>query len=262
MYGGEIGGAHAWDDAVKPHTRDERPYGTGRRRQVDEATEQRRADAELVRRLAGEGFSGPAYEQLERRLVGYSYQVLHKWLRSGYIYAVCAERRVRGLPPEGAAESWTLEDREDIVQDTVAEALVTFQRDALRGGGWRADGGASLTTYFMNTCLFAFAHVSRRFQRAERCRRQVEDRLGSQRHADEVPDPAAGVIDGLAITRLLASIDDPRLRLAVSLTCEGYTQAEIAAALGNGTTARAVEGMLHRYRQRMVAAREEVAGDD
>ena len=46
--------------------------------------------------------------------------------------------------------------------DTVAQALLVFEAEALQKRQWRADGGASLATYFIGTCIYAFADIYRR----------------------------------------------------------------------------------------------------
>jgi hypothetical protein len=59
----------------------------------------------------------------------------------------------------------------------------------------------------------------------------------------DLPDVAGGVVaDDAAQTFLDETTDRSRLRLVVFLYSSGWTCADIASALADGTTARAVEG--------------------
>lgn len=210
--------------------------------------EESAADAELVARLTAADFAGPDFERFEERLVRYGYQVIGAWVRSGLIFTRCAEKRVRGVPDNWEWQ-WTEEDLEEIVQDTVACGLDRFERRALRGGEWRPDGGASLTTYFIGSCLIAFANVYRTRCRTQK-RRATEDAAAIRAQAaDDMPDIAETVVARQTVSACVAAIPEPRLRLVVGLAFEGFTHSEIAAALADGTSARAVEGMLHRFRR-------------
>ncbi|MEU9381302.1 hypothetical protein AB0D38_10015 [Streptomyces sp. NPDC048279] len=148
--------------------------------------------------------------------------------------------------------TWTKEDLEEVVQDTVARAVVIFERDALRAGRWRTDGGASLATYFIGTCLFAFAEVYRRRFNSWRRQQAMETAVARESGQGDLPDVADTVVEHETVMAFLASTSpDPRLRLVIYLHYEGHTHAEIAATLADGTTARAVEAMLYRYRKQL-----------
>ncbi|MGW4564211.1 RNA polymerase sigma factor [Streptomyces sp. NPDC004561] len=209
------------------------------------------ADAELVSRLADQGFTGVEYERFLDRLARYGLSVIAPWVRTGYVFARCADMGVRGLPLPVPA-TWSKEDIEEVVQDTVARAVVIFERDALRAGRWRSDGGASLATYFVGTCLFAFAEVYRRRFTSWRRQRAVEIAVARESGREDLPDVADAVVERETVVAFLAATTpDPRLRLVAYLHYEGHTHAEIAATLADGTTARAVEAMLYRYRKQL-----------
>jgi len=132
----------------------------------------------------------------------------------------------------------------------VAVALPAFREHALAGGGWRADGGASLTTYFLGACLMAFPNEFRKF-RSQRRRWQAQDATGpnaTMPPADAGGDPADLVAGTMRVREDLARMD-PRTRAMAALRMDGYRQEEIAEMLGE-TSVRAVEGVLYRWRVR------------
>lgn len=217
-------------------------------------THDRHLDAELVARLAEQEFRGAEHERFINHLARYGLAVIGPWVKTGYILQRCAERRIKGLPSP-IPSSWTAEDVEDLVQDTVALAVTDFERNALRGGRWRPDGGAALATYFIGTCLFAFAQVYRRRHDGWRRDLAVSEAM-SRVVDDERPDIAEAVVAQDTVSDFLAATTpDPRLRLVVFLHCAGYRTTEIATVLDDGTSARAVEGMLYRYRKQISQGR-------
>jgi DNA-directed RNA polymerase specialized sigma24 family protein len=206
------------------------------------------ADAVLFARLAADGFAGPAYDYVCDRLARYGYQVLQAWIRRGDIFARCAEKKIKGLPLSAGWDEWVDDEIDDLVQETVIHALLKFRRDALAGRGWRPDGGATLTSYFTVTCLAAFSAVYKSHRNARR--RRAESVAAARRSRPvQVPDVAEEVTEQAAADERLSAIADPTLRLVVRLNAEGYSHSEISNVLPDGTTARAVEGMLYRYRK-------------
>jgi DNA-directed RNA polymerase specialized sigma24 family protein len=216
------------------------------------------ADTGLYGLLAEEGFAGPTYERLRAALAGYGYQFLRSRIRDGTIFAVCTRRRIRGLPPAPSWAGWTEEDIDDIVQETVVEALAAFRRAALAGTGWHPFGGASLATYFVGGCLFAFAATYRRHHADRRMRRAATVRLAAELQADprRVPDVAESASDNVLAEARLRALP-PRQRVIVLLAAAGYGNIEISDRLADGTSPRAVEGVLRRYRQRYAAPGED-----
>lgn len=132
----------------------------------------------------------------------------------------------------------------------VAVALRRFREQALVGGGWRADGGASLTTYFMGACLAVFPNEFRKL-RADRRRWRAQDVAGATITAanpDRTADPADEIAGAWRVRHELARLD-ARARAIVALRMDGYRQEEIAEMLGEASV-RAVEGVLYRLRAR------------
>jgi len=207
-------------------------------------------DAVLFDRLILSEFTGPLYERVADRLASYGYQVLRAWIRRGEIHGLCAARRIRGLPPADGWAGWSDHDIDDLIYDTVAHALTTFRRDALAGRGWRPGGGAALNTYFAGTCLFSFATEYRKHHRVRRQQAAARAAVGRERPT-AIPDIADSIAGQALVADHLATIEDLRQRLAVGLTIDGLSHAEISQILADGTTPRAVEAMIYRHRRRV-----------
>lgn len=207
---------------------------------------QRLRDQQLVGRLALRGFTGPEYTTFAAEFAAYGLAICRAWLASGIIFSFCARRgRPLGRPPD----RWSPDDRHELALETVATALKEFRERALVGKLWSPDGGASLKTYFIGTCLFVFPNVFRTWRRGE-------DRWSQIDLAEATPecegashdDPASIVSARVAVAEELRLLD-PRTAAVIVLTAERYTQQEIAEILG--MTIRAVEGVLNRHRRRL-----------
>lgn len=214
-------------------------------RRTSSPQDRRRADVEVYLRLERAGFSGPAFDKYATELVRYSVAVVRKWLRTGEMFRQSAERR---RPLGSVPHDWSAADREELALETVTQAVRLFRAQALAGRGWSPDGGASLATYFMGTCVSAFPNVYRAFQRERDRWRGVE--LVEQ--PPETPvhtiadDPLSTVLARQALRDALASLDTDTARVLV-LVAMGYTQRQIAVRLRR--TPRAIEGILYRHRK-------------
>jgi len=207
---------------------------------------QRIRDQQLVDRLGHRGFTGPEYATFAGEFAAYGMSICRAWLTSGIIFSFCARRgRSIGRPPN----RWSADDRHELALETVAVALKEFRERALVQRQWSPDGGASLKTYFIGTCLFVFPNVFRTWQRGEDRWSQVD--LGEpllDREGSPHDDPASVVPLRVDVTAELRNLD-PRTAAVIVLTAERYTQQEIAEVLG--TSIRAVEGILNRHRHRL-----------
>ena len=207
-------------------------------------------DAALFARLRADGFAGPVWEATVDRLVRYGYQVLRARIGAGDIFAVCAAKRIRGVPAAASWQGWSNEDINDLVQETLITAVGRFSRDAATGRGWRPDGGAALTTYFAGACLIAFVATYNRHRTRRNRHTAALAAAARVQPASAHPDVADMVIDALtAAERLARAIPDPRLRFVLRQHAAGYQHAEISQLLADGTTPRAVEGMIYRARK-------------
>ena len=219
-------------------------------RQLEESLRRRAADQRLRDELATHNFSGPQYQQFERELVRYGTSVLRAWMYTGYVFKLASSRGYCLRPSEVELGALHRESdvREELANMTVAVALPKFRQRALIDGGWRPDGGASLSTYFTGACLAVFPNEFRRWRvQVEKWRRQDgRDPALLMPEANSVSDPAVVATGNIYVLDHLRNID-PRARKILVLTLKQYTQEEIAELFGE-PSARAVEGVLYRWR--------------
>jgi DNA-directed RNA polymerase specialized sigma24 family protein len=176
--------------------------------------------------------------------------VLRGWMYSGFVFQLATGRGFALHPSDRELDELHRDPdvREDLATMTVAVALPRFREHALIRGGWRFEGGASLTTYFMGCCLYVFPNEFRR-RRVQMKRWQLQDRDAPAVTAprdDHVTDPAVLAVGNQRVRDDLGRADG-RTRAIVALTIDGYSQAAIAEMLGECST-RAIEGVLHRWR--------------
>jgi DNA-directed RNA polymerase specialized sigma24 family protein len=208
-------------------------------------------DEELLASLRLEEFDGPDWEEFSEFLACYGYEIIRTWIRTHHIFVLCHRRGLaRGLRvPDD--RSWSEDEVDELAIETVALAISRF-RVVLQSGRWSSDRGASIKTFFVGQCLFQFGDVYRRWLQETRPSPWIE--LSGLNEEDYPPhgplyeDPAKTVIARQEALRGLASALNDRTRCVLVLIAEGYTQAEIAKALA--TTAKAVEQLLYRHRQR------------
>jgi DNA-directed RNA polymerase specialized sigma24 family protein len=219
-------------------------------------------DRELRDELARHGFAGQQYERFQEELARYGTGVLRAWMRTGYIFSLASFRGFALHPTDTELEELHRDPgaRDELANMTVCKALPRFRERALIGSGWQYERGASLTTYFMGTCLEVFPNEFRK-HRAEAKNRQFEsyDPAFVILEADASADPAVQVAGNFHVRDRLRDAE-PRTRAVVALTIDGYTQKEIAEVLGM-SSARAVEGVLRRWRE-LERAAGEVNEDD
>lgn len=209
----------------------------------------RAADQELIAELAHAGFAGAAYDAFADDLARYAISVLGGWLRTGYIFSLS-----RALAPsehESLEFADSKEARLEVVAMTIAVALPKFRVKALVEGGWDPEKGASLTTYFMGACVFAFPNQLRN-QRRERRRWFKQDQASNGELVDldeaAVTDPADIAVGKIHVLDHLRELD-PRTARLVAAKLDDYTQAEMQEMFSEDSL-RAVEGQLYRWRTR------------
>jgi len=159
-------------------------------RRQQESLERRAADQDLVRELAAGDFGGRRYQRFEEELARYGISVLRGWMHSGFIFKLLRGRGFPLYPNDRELEELfrDTEAREDLASMTVAFALPRFRERALVDGGWRYDGGASLTTYFMGACLYVFPNEFRK--------RRVDQKKWSRANNREGRHPGARSCEG------------------------------------------------------------------
>ncbi|MFD8085354.1 hypothetical protein ACFV4F_27060 [Kitasatospora sp. NPDC059722] len=224
-------------------------------RRLQESIDRRMADQRIVQLLAGDGFAGRRYDRFVEELVRYGIAVLKAWMHSGYIFKLVAARGYGLKAHERELEQLHLDNdlREELATMTIACALPRFREQAFVEGGWRFEGGASITTYFMGACAYDFPNEFRRWRASEGRQSRA---LRRQEAVTQEPVRALSVADevlgNLRVVADLEDIDDPRTRAAVAMVIDGYSQEEIREVLG-AATVRVVEGLLYRWRWRAKA---------
>ncbi|MBT2213198.1 RNA polymerase sigma factor [Actinomadura sp. NEAU-AAG7] len=205
-----------------------------------------KADQELVEFLAAHGFAGPVYTRFAEEMAAYAIAVLTAWLHTGMIFVRCAEKGIK--LPRPPISAWSKDDQLELALETVAVATRSFQQ-RLRSGHWDPGKGASLRTYFIGHCTYQFPDTYKKWLRASEGLRSCADEL-DERWPDTRPGPEDLMADRDHADRALASLPDHNLRAALVLTTLGYNHAEIAELIGEGATARSVEGALYRFRRK------------
>ncbi|MGV9336511.1 RNA polymerase sigma factor [Nocardia sp. NPDC003726] len=128
------------------------------------------ADAELFDLLREEDFSGPGWELLEERLARHGLSVLEVWLQNGEVFAQASARGMQLEPTEFELDELRrgADVRDELKFFSVAKALVLFRQKARDGVGWAAEGGASIETYFVTGCVYAFVSAFSKRRKEER----------------------------------------------------------------------------------------------
>lgn len=273
--GGEVAPAPAWDlqpfgDATQnvldaPASMNWRGLGSRKRKEaqrLQESLDRRMADAQLVRLLAEDGFAGPRYEMFENDLARYAIAVLRAWMYSGYIFKMVSSLGFGLNPHELDLERLAADSdlREELATMTVALALPRFRQRAFVEGGWTFAGGAGITTYFMGACLYDFPNEFRKHRAGEAAQRKAM--MHPHFDDDVLPGVEAEVVGREVLREAIRSIDPRKLRerAVVALTLDGYSQEEIRNILDEDSV-RAVEGVLHRWRKKAAAKKQQERGE-
>ncbi|MFE6486760.1 hypothetical protein ACFVGN_28015 [Streptomyces sp. NPDC057757] len=246
------------DDLVRMNGRNRRRAG-----RLQASLDRRTGDQRILEVLAQDGFQGPRYDLFVDELVRYGISVLRGWMHSGFIFRLVAERGFGLHPHELDLEELASDSdlREELATMTVARALPRFRQRALIEGGWTCQGGASIATYFMGACAYDFPNEYRRHQAAEeRQRRALQRQQLFYEHPVCAVSVADAVLGNLEVLEHLDAVNDLRTRAIVALTIDGYSQEEIRQLL-DATSARAIEGMLYRWRTKEKEKRDKQGGD-
>ncbi|TQF65297.1 sigma-70 family RNA polymerase sigma factor [Rhodococcus spelaei] len=232
-------------------------------RKAEQQLQRRLADAALFQTLTDQQFSGPGYDRFANELAAYGLAVMKGWLCTGHIFRVVRSKGILLAPTEYELDLFarSAEERESLALTTVTVALTQFKKRAMADIGWKADGGASITTYFMGACAMSFPNelarvrvLNRRWSRSIETEEKNEsfrprgEALGIDTGQTIGRNPANVVVGDDAVQRLLAGLKD-REREVVLATLQDYTQDEIAELLGYKSR-KAVEGVLYRTRRK------------
>jgi DNA-directed RNA polymerase specialized sigma24 family protein len=213
-------------------------------RQADDYL-QVRIDARLWEMATASGFAGSAYDRLLDRVIAYGLAHVRAAVSSGRVFEWCARRngRIKLYVPG----QWTHEDREELVQETVASAARRFHDAGRIGQGWSEELGVTLGAYFLGLCIEEFPNHFRRWLRASR--RAAQPLQDVERLPQAMaPDPASIVAAQQELSDSLRPLPASQ-RAALMLQALGFSEEEIAARLG--VSSRAVEGLIYRGRRQL-----------
>src|ERR1044072_5129280 len=228
-------------------------------RAAAEALERREGDRRLRDELVRNNYSGRVWEEFEIELVRYGLAVVNAWLLTGEMFRQCHRKKCRpGLPPD----VWDDADRESVANFTVAQAVKDFLDKALRQGRWQPEGGASLKTYFIGACVFAFPNAYRAVQNQFA---QVvtallaggSDALASFSDTDThvVRDDPQDIVIATAMVRsAFNTVEDDRTKKVILTRDLRYTPAEIAELFDDVPSAGAANQVMHRHRTSLAKA--------
>lgn len=241
-----VTGDHATITPVSAAALDKVELDDEQARLAAESLARRQADLELRNNLALTGFRGPAWDRYAWELARYGYAVVMAWLKTGEMFNQCKAKGCSpGLPPL----EWTVDDRAGLANETVALAVNNFKRQALIEGKWTAEKGATLKTYFVGTCVFAFPNLYRKWSTERAALRHlmsIDD--GTVDRSSLPQDPGEMAVNQLHIQEGFSSIPDKRTKSAILLQEMGYTYAEIGEILE--ITSRSVDGLIRRQHKR------------
>lgn len=215
-------------------------------RHAAENLARRAADGRLRAELARNDFSGPGYTYFAEELAAYGFAVCRAWLVTGEMFVQCGRR---GYAIGSGPERWGEHDVDGLVGETVTQALRQFRAKGLRGGGWREDGGASLKTYFITGCVYAFLNAYRAW-RTERERWSSESTF-EPADVELFDHPGDHDVASHALTRIEAaeacSTKSHYQQQLLTLRGLGYSHTEIAELLDRAPSA--IERAFHRMRR-------------
>jgi DNA-directed RNA polymerase specialized sigma24 family protein len=210
------------------------------------------ADVALLARLREGGFQGSDWERFAEELVRYGLSVIGAWVRSGQIFEECRRRRIKGSPTKDRREldDQGISELAELTEAIVAEAICSY-REVLRRGGWSAERGASLTTFFIGQCLVRFPAAYRRWQKETRPAQWVglQHDDGTSIEVEDPMDEVEVVIQRIEVIDRLRGVDDDRVRRILRLRMAGFSDREVGDRLG--TTPKAVQALLYRYRRQL-----------
>jgi hypothetical protein len=204
-----------------------------------------RDDQRLVQFLAERDFTGPAYQRFEEAIARYGIAVISAWMHQKVIFDKCRKIGIKLPWPD---DEWSKDDQYELTLETVGRAAVKLRHHLIKGE-WDPGKGASLRSYFIRSCLYEFPETYRAWYRAVSRTRNEMAMPKDFEQADSAPGPEEVSVTGDEALRGLRAAGNRRVQTTLVLASQGYTHSEIAHILGEGVTARAVEGMLYRHRR-------------
>ncbi|MFD8621715.1 hypothetical protein [Streptomyces sp. NPDC059513] len=212
------------------------------------------ADRELYERLVADEFTGPRFELFREELWRYGWRAMLKWMGDGTIIERCREHDILFYAPWPEIEEIKRRPdiREEIASFCVHLALTQFI-ELLEVGYWKPDKGATLRTFFIGSCLFAFRDAYKNW--AAGYRRNLKLFLGPAASGELVERESRGLgQEHMAVLRetldliLEDASMEARAICELMLTMPGGTQEEVGKKLGKSR--KSVERHISRVRAR------------
>ncbi|MGW6730215.1 RNA polymerase sigma factor [Nocardia sp. NPDC055029] len=224
--------------------------------------ERKARDIELLAAAHEAGIDSWQFKELERELVKYALPVMRAWIRSEAVYVKASEL----IQKRGGSFSATPQERrrlrsdtalrDDLLNETLVEAIKGFRAQVSAGTGWDPDKGADIRTFFTNGCVLKFISVFRRLLKPA-------DQPAWHDDLDEAfsltggsmvfppvrsasPESVLDDVEGNRLWDLLTPLE----REIIDARLDGYSTSEIAEICGLPTPG-AVRAVLQRLRQRM-----------
>ncbi len=212
------------------------------------------ADHELLQKAAAEDFAGPVTARLLTQLVRYALPVMSSLMESDAVFERL-RKLMRGrpggfyLPPR----TLTPDQIHTLALDSVHRGVDLFLVQERDGRGWRPDGRAALSTWFVNGCILSFQTPWKNMVKEMRASDRIRPSglVGGDwfDEPDDRPGPEQRAVTVAELQRLLARIPGARNRQIVVMTAQGYTCAAIGEVLG--MREHAVGQRLRRLRQQL-----------
>ena len=206
------------------------------------------ADDEIVRKVREAGPGSIEYRYLADALRDLGVGTLFSLYGHGRLFAKLGSMGLKAPPPPSSFR----ENVPTLIHISVNCALDRFMHRQIIGDGWRSDRGASVRTFFVNTCVYQFSDEYRKFCAEEDTGLSASDLLLELERAGPrpdcrwvAPDPEDVAIKGAEIAYLTRLMSE-RQRMVILLVAEGCTHKEVGEEIG--MTADAVSMLLRRAR--------------
>lgn len=202
-------------------------------REPDDLDTHRSGDAAMAEAIRETDYdlTHPRSRALAAHLATFGTGTLVNLWRDDKLFAACERLGLGRLPvqppswPAGAIE---------FLEHVAWEAAARFITNSLRK--WRADGGASIKTYYVNYSLYEFKRLYVPFCKHEWDRHRHEllrEPLDPELTGDPAPDdPERLAIHRRTISEAMAFAEGPQLRTILAMAADGMSQKQIAKQLG------------------------------
>jgi DNA-directed RNA polymerase specialized sigma24 family protein len=203
-------------------------------------------DADMLLQLQLTGYAPKVWNPIAEEFARYGLAVLRSWMYKRTIFGMVKHRT--GIAPSPCPEEWLASQHvvDDLAGMTVVRALHYFKDKVLKGNKWDPAKGASLRTFFIGQCLYQFLNVYKVWLREEqehRSLQQVVDDENLSYLAGGIGHVEQEVVTHVSAVDALGDLASDKARRAFAMKAIGYTQADIAEALGLPNV-KAVENLL------------------